>query len=143
MKTISRALLMLLALILLALPLVACGDGDQDASDFVGRWRMVSYVTDSGTEATIENELDMIFYTTGIGEAQIDGETLYCFDYTVKDGTLHRVITYTHANTSEVDETYTFGEDRRTLTVYSPEDEATIVLEKIEDQVLNRIEVNQ
>ena len=98
MKTISRALLMLLTLALLALPLVACGNSEQDTRDFVGRWRMVSYVTDDGAQANIENELDMIFYSTGIGEAQIDGQTLYCFEFTVDGGTLHRIITYTNTN---------------------------------------------
>ena len=142
MKTISRALLMLLTLALLALPLVACGNSEQDTRDFVGRWRMVSYVTDDGAQANIENELDMIFYSTGIGEAQIDGQTLYCFEFTVDGGTLHRIITYTNTNYSEVDETYEFSKDRRTVTIYSPEDKATLVLEKIEDQVLNRVEVN-
>jgi hypothetical protein len=134
---------MLLALTLIALPLVACGSSEQDAKDFVGRWRMTSFVTDDGQQPNIENELDMIFYSTGIGEAQIDGQTLYCFDYTVKDGTLHRLISYTNQNHSEVDESYEFGDDRRTLTIYSPADEATIVLEKVADQVLDRVEVKQ
>lgn len=140
MKTLIRPVTLLLALVMLSLCLTACSGND--ARDIVGRWRMVSYVTDDGMQAPIDdNELDMIFYSTGIGEAQANGHTQYMFDYTVKSGKLTRLIKRSETNVVEVHETYKFNKDRTHLTIYSPEDGATIVLEKIEDQVLDRIEL--
>ena len=145
MKTTLRALTALLALFLLALPLLACGSADEKAAETViGRWRTVSFTTDEGDEAPIDgHELDMVFYTTMLGEAQVDGKTLYFFDYAFKDGKMHRTITHTQTNVTSVVEDYEFSEDGRTLTVYSPADRATIVLEKIEDRVLDRVELPQ
>lgn len=145
MKTTIRTFTALLALFLLSLTLIACQSADEKAAELViGRWRTVSFTTDDGVEAPVgDHELDMIFYTTMLGEAQIDGKTLYFFEYSFEDGKMHRTITYTQTNVTNVVEDYEFSEDGRTLTVYSPADEATIVLEKIEDRVLDRVEIPQ
>ncbi len=140
-KHIRTPLVLLLFFFQFLFLLTSCAS--RDAEWLAGRWRMISFTTDDAQQATIENELDMIFYTTGVGEAQIDGETLYMFDYTVKRGKLNRIITYSTTNIVEANETYSFSNDHRTLTVYSPADGATIVLEKIEDQVLNRVDIKQ
>ena len=142
MKQMTRLTALLLALLLLSLTLFLTACYQNDAEDIIGRWRMISYVTDDGLEAPIDDhELDMIFYSTGVGEATADGKTQYMFDYTVKNGKLNRLITRSENNVSEAIETYKFSKDRSELTIYSPEDGATIVLEKIEDQVLDRIEL--
>ncbi|MBO5897942.1 MAG: hypothetical protein J6R04_02915 [Clostridia bacterium] len=133
---------LLLAILLLSLSLCLVSCYQNDAKDIIGRWRMVSYVTDDGLEAPIDgHELDMVFYSTGIGEALSDGETQYMFDYNVKNGKLNRLIKRSETNVVEVQETYKFNKDRTEITVYSPEDGATIVMEKIEDQVLDRVEL--
>ncbi len=142
MKTLTRLTTLLLALVMLSLTLCLISCSQSDAKDIVGRWRMVSYVTDDGLEAPIgDHELDMVFYSTGVGEALSDGKTQYMFDYTIKNGKLNRLIAHSQSNVVEAHETYRFSKDRTELTVYSPEDGATIVLVKIEDQVLDRVEL--
>lgn len=142
MKKRIRLTTLLLAILLLSLSLCLVSCYQNDAKDIIGRWRMVSYVTDDGLEAPIDgHELDMVFYSTGIGEALSDGETQYMFDYNVKNGKLNRLIKRSETNVVEVQETYKFNKDRTEITVYSPEDGATIVMEKIEDQVLDRVEL--
>ena len=142
MKNSVRILTALLLCLLLATALTACGI--YDAKEIVGRWRVISFTTDAGTEAAIDgHELDMIFYSTGLGEAQVDGETQYMFDYSVKNGRLTRLISHSQTNVEQVVETYEFSKNYTVMTVYSPNDGATIVLEKIEDKVLNRIDMDQ
>ena len=122
----SRALPLLIAIVMLSLTLLMTACQQHDAKDIVGRWRMISYVSDDGLEAPIDDhQLDMVFYSTGIGEALADGKTQYMFDYTVKSGRLDRLIKRSETNVVEVHETYTFNKDRTQLTVYSPEDGAT------------------
>ena len=136
-----RISLVFLAFCLLALPLIACGSTRQDSTNIIGRWRIISYVTDDGQSAPVENELDMIFYSTGIGEAQVDGATQYMFDYKLKAGKLLRVITR-GGQTDEVSEPYQLSKDGTTLTVYSPEDCATITMQKITSDVKIPIDFN-
>ena len=144
MKTRTRLTTLLLATVLLSLSLCLTACHQNDAKDIVGRWRMISYVTDDGLEAPIDDhELDMVFYSTGIGEALADGDTQYMFDYTLKGGKLNRLIKRSEDNVTQVKEPYHFNKDRTELTVYSPEDGATIVMEKIEDQVLDRVEIQK
>lgn len=137
-RTSKRIFTLFLCLLILV---VATACGADDTERIVGRWRMISFTTDGGEQPAIENELDMIFYSTGVGEAQIDGETLYMFEYTVKNGRMTRMITYSATNVVNASETYQFSDDGGTLSVYSPADGATIVLEKISDDVSHRIEV--
>jgi hypothetical protein len=133
---------LLLAILMLTLSLCLVSCHQNDAKDIVGRWRMISYVTDEGLEAPIgDHELDMVFYSTGIGEALADGDTQYMFDYTLKGGKLNRLIKRSESNVVQVKEPYQFNKDRTELTVYSSEDGATIVMEKIEDQVLDRVDL--
>ena len=140
MKSFTRIFSFALCLVMLSIALCSCAAHDADR--IVGYWRMVSFTTDDGESAPIENELDMLFYSSGVGEARIDGETLYMFDYTVKRGRLFRQITYSTTNVVQADETYTFSDDGRTLTVYSPADSATIVLQKISDDVAQKVELS-
>lgn len=134
MKLLIRFALCLLVLLLLCLPLVSCNATAQDSANIIGRWRVVSFVTDDGTSAPIENELDMIFYSTGIGEAQVDGTTQYMFDYQLKSGKLLRTVTRS-GQISELRETYDMSDDATTLTVYSPADSATITMQKVTSDV--------
>ena len=130
MKTRHLLSVLLLFTLLLPYTLTACTPKDDTA--IIGRWRMLSYVTDDGQSVDIAgNELDMIFYSTGIGEAEANGQTQYMFNYTARGGKLERVINRTATDVQTVKETYKISSDGWYMTVYSPEEKATIELELV------------
>ena len=128
-------LLLLLALLPMLCAAGCAGDGPDEAV-LHGRWRVVSYETDDGTAAEIGGrQMDMIFYATHVGEAQLDGTTQYMFEYRLQGNTLIRTMTYPGGSTATVRETVTYDDDTDRLTVRSPgsdtEPAATITLCRI------------
>lgn len=127
MKKRYTILLLVVALLLTVLP--SCSMGERKDERLIGRWRTVSCVSDSGAEADIENNLDMVLYSTGIGTLEIDGEIQLMFDYTAYRGKLTRIISGELDRT--VEESYTLSKDGNTITIYAPADRLTMVMVRV------------
>ena len=119
MKQPFRVLVALLScLILLSCTLYGCAPKYDEALD--GTWVIVSYVTQDGVNAPIENELFLVFYGNGHGEMRSATDTYNTFTYTTRRGCMMRVIDYGRGEPETVEETYKINEDG-TLTIISPE----------------------
>lgn len=119
MKHTFRVLAALLScLILLTCTLDGCAPKYDEALD--GTWVIVSYVTQDGVNAPIENELFLVFYGNGHGEMRSATDTYNTFTYTTRRGSMMRVIDYGRGEPETVEETYKINEDG-TLTIISPE----------------------
>ena len=129
-KTTVRLFLTILILTLLVCLCSGCVKRD-DAS-IVGRWRMLSYTTDDGLSYQVDQSehLEMTFFANANGEATANGVIQYPFAYTARGGVLERTI-YRASGEQIVQEKYHFSEDGSTLTVYSPDEGATIVLSRV------------
>ena len=115
----SRALAALLVCAMLAvLILYGCAPGYDEALE--GTWVIISYVTQDGVSATIENELCIVFYDNGYGETRSTTENYNTFTYTARRGSMMRVIDNGRGESEPVEETYVINEDG-TLTIISPE----------------------
>ena len=126
-RIIPLALLLLLTLTLLI------GCAPRDDATIVGTWRMISYTTDDGHIYRADEHterLEMSFYANANGEATADGSIQYVFYYTASGGELERTI-HRSSGVQTVKETYRISEDGGTLTVYSPDEGATIVLSRV------------
>lgn len=133
MKKTLTLLLALLLLSLLPVTLVACGK-PYDKS-LTGAWQVVSYVTEDGMDASVENELFLVFYGNGYGETKTHEESYNSFQYTARKGSMTRQINYGRGEPVEVVETYRLEADG-TLVIVSPETDnapaATMTLKKVE-----------
>ena len=119
MKHTLRVLAALLScMILLTCALYGCASKYDEALD--GTWVIISYVTQDGVSAPIENELFIVFYGNGHGEMRSASDTYNTFTYTTRRGSMLRVIDYGRGEPEAVEETYTINEDG-TLTIISPE----------------------
>jgi len=125
--------LSLLMIALMPLTLSYCGNKYDDALN--GIWQLTAYTLESGEEASIENDLFLVFYGNGYGETKTREETYHTFQYTARRGDLTRVIDYGKGEAEEVAETYRIEEDG-TLVIVSPETSsapaATMRLKKVE-----------
>lgn len=129
---LSRIILCAAFAVLLTSFLLACTP--RNDAGIVGTWQLVSYTTDDGLSASGEDfdvKLLMIFRENGMGEAKADDQLQYVFSYTAHRGELRREITRTTSNVQQVLERYTLDEGGKRLTVYSSEEQATIVLQKV------------
>ena len=118
---IKRILNLSLAL-LLTLCALSCAKEppkEEETPSLFGSWVITSYVLENGTEASIENELYIVFYEGGYGETKSGMETHNAFTFTAEDGKLTRVMDYGHGQTETVEESYVFNDDG-TLTIHSP-----------------------
>ena len=132
MKKHLTLFLSLLMIALLPFSLTAC----QNKCDkrLEGIWQLTSYTTESG-EASVENDLFIVFYASGYGETKTREEAYNSFQYTARKGSMTRTINYGRGEPEEVVETYRLEEDG-TLVIVSPETKnapaATIRLKKVE-----------
>jgi hypothetical protein len=132
----KKALTIVLALLTIAsLPfgLSACA-GKYD-KELDGVWQVTSYVTADGTDASIENDLFLVFYGNGYGETKNREQSHNSFQYTARKGQMTRTIHYGRGEPEQVEETYRIEADG-TLVIVSPETRnapaATMKLKKVE-----------
>ena len=131
-RSFLRVILCAAFTVLLTVFSLACTPRN-DAS-IVGTWQLISYTTDDGLSASGEDfdvQLLMIFRENGMGEAKADDQLQYVFSYTARRGELRREITRTTTDVQQVLESYTIDGGGKCLTVYSPEEQATIVLQRV------------
>lgn len=133
MKKAFTIFLSLLTLALLSFSLLGCGNKYDKRLD--GVWQVVSYVTEDGTEASVENDLFLVFYGNGYGETKTREESYNAFQYTARKGKMTRIINYGRGEAEEVEEAYQLGNDG-TLVITSPKTKnapaATMTLKKVE-----------
>ncbi|MBR2621603.1 MAG: hypothetical protein IKC97_04435 [Clostridia bacterium] len=118
MKIHLRAAALVLSILLLSCALCSCASRYDEALS--GTWVITSFVTQDGTNATIENELCIVFDGNGHGEMRTASEAYYTFTYTARRGSMLRVIDYGRGEPEVVEETYTIQPDG-TLTIVTPE----------------------
>ena len=132
----KKALTLFLTLLLLSLlPISLSGCGKPYDKALTGAWQVVSYVTADGMDASVENELFLVFYGNGYGETKTHEESYNSFQYTARKGTMTRRINYGRGEPVEVVETYRL-EAGDTLVIVSPETDnapaATMTLKKVQ-----------
>jgi hypothetical protein len=129
--------LILCCLIVASLPMGLSGCAGKYDQSLDGVWKVVSYVTADGVDASVEHDLFVVFYGNGYGETKTLKETYNSFAYTASKGTMIRTINDGRGEPEEVAETYRIESDG-TLIITSPETRnapaATMKLKRADNQ---------